>query len=211
MINERMTFRLKYGKEQEAAAVWVSMNEMMPQGTGPRDVHHRIYKNLTGRTNCITQDFLIRSLADHNPMLYYWKINPKVQEAYAKFVELCESSIRDVFNIECEEGNVKNFKDMIMQRNTFRLQYGKARDSITLWKALLEEVKTSDGPHSRMMTDVTGESYTLVVEAYFKSLSDIKPREDFWMANEKMNELYQKFIPFCHHSDREYFLVEYDI
>src|SRR6185436_17975384 len=126
------------------------------------------------------------------------------------FVQLCDSSIREIFNIECEAGTIKNFKDLIMERNTFRLCFGKARDSIALWKAIVDEVKNSDGPYLRMMTDVAGESYTLEVEAYFKSVNDINLRQDFWVGNEKMNALYQKFIPLCYMSERNYFLVDYD-
>src|SRR5205809_489361 len=113
MINERMTFRLKFGKEKEAVGVWTEMLEAFPESRAPRDVHFRNCINLTGRTNCLTQDFLIKSLSEHNPMMYYWKINPKVQEAYGKFIQLCDTSMREIFNIECEAGSVKNFKDMI--------------------------------------------------------------------------------------------------
>ena len=210
MINERMTFRLEYGQEKEATAIWTQMNEAFPEIPGSRDVHFRHYINLTSRTNCITQDFLIKSLNDHNPMMYYWKINPKIQEAYGKFVELCDTSMREIFNIECEAGSVKNFKDMIMERNAFRLSFGKARESIALWKEIIDEVKTTGGPYLRLMTDITGESYTLEVEAYYKSMSDLKPKQDFWMANEKTNSLYEKFIALCYMAERNYFLVDYD-
>jgi len=211
MINERMTFRLKFGKEEEAKATWTRMNELFPETNRPRDVRYRIYTNLTGRVNCITQDFMIKSLTDHNPMMYYWKINVKVQEEYAKFVTLCDTSVREMWNVEHEVGSSKNFKGMIMQQNIFRLNFGKARDSIAIWKEILDESKTADGPDLRMMTDIIGESYSLTVDAYFPNMTDLKPRSEFWRANDKMKSLYEKFTPLCYMSERNYFLVDFDL
>lgn len=61
-----------------------------------------------------------------------------------------------------------------------------------------------------MMTDIVGPSYTLEVEAYFSSMQQINPRRSFWMMNDKLSGLHQKFIPFCSNAQREYFLVEHD-
>jgi len=159
----------------------------------------------------LVQDLALKSINDHNPLMYYWTINPRVQELYRQFVELCDSSNRDMFKVECEVGNIKNFAGMICERHTFHLHFGKAKDSIALWKEILDEGKIAGIPYLRMMTDVVGPSYTLVVEAYYPRMSDLVPKITFWATNEKMKSLHQKFIPLCASAERDFYSVDHDI
>jgi hypothetical protein len=212
MINERMTFYLKYGFESEALKMWKGMNEAINENSaGPRDINVIVNTCLSGRTNTISQDILLKSLNDHNPVMYYWKINPKVQEAYARFVTTCDSSKREIFNIEYEKGIIKNLQGMVAQRNTFQLHYGKAKDSIAIWKEMIDEGINMGLQYLRLMTDVVGQNYILEAECYFPDMCEIKPRSEFWLQTEKMKLLYEKFIPLCKHAERSYLAVEADL
>ena len=211
MINERMTFWLKYGKETEAFDLWKSVLEIRPIVNTSREARARMYKPLSGRAHTVVQDFLIKSLNDHNPMMYYWVTSGKVQEIYKQFVELCDSSTREMFKIEHETGNIKDFRNIVSERNAFRLQYGKAKESIALWKEMMDEAALIGGPHLRLMTDVVGPSYSLEVEAFYPDAAEVKTGKNFWDANDKLKALHQKFIPLCVHGERNYFQVQYDM
>ncbi|MFI5134958.1 MAG: hypothetical protein ACHQD9_03795, partial [Chitinophagales bacterium] len=72
MIIERMTFNLKYGKEEESAGIWKEMLNSFPLSEGSRDIHARVYTSLTGRVSTVIQDLILKSINDHNPLMYYW-------------------------------------------------------------------------------------------------------------------------------------------
>jgi hypothetical protein len=99
---------------------------------------------------------------------------------------------------------------MIIERNEFRLKFGKAREAIALWKELMEAGKGMGDkvPMMRLLTDISGPSYTIVTEIFLNSINDVGPKNYIWMTNEKYQEVYHKFIPLCESSDRTYFRIE---
>ena len=101
---------------------------------------------------------------------------------------------------------------MIIERNTFQLKFGKAKESIAIWKEMLEIMKNQGNhPEIRLMTDLSGKAYTLTLEMRLKSFMDIGPKTYSWMTNEATQALYQKFIPLCDSAHREYCRVEMEI
>jgi hypothetical protein len=101
---------------------------------------------------------------------------------------------------------------VIVERNTFRLKFGKAKESIALWKEIMEDAKKHENPpQMRMMTDLSGTSYTLVVEMMLKSFMDINPKNYVWVTNPVTQDLYHRFIPLCDSATREYFKIEMEI
>jgi hypothetical protein len=99
---------------------------------------------------------------------------------------------------------------MIIERNEFRLKFGKAKEAIAIWKEIIESGKgiSEKMPEMRIMTDISGEAYTLIVEMQLKNFSDINPKNYVWVTHQKFQELYQKFIPLCESSHRTYFNIE---
>ena len=99
---------------------------------------------------------------------------------------------------------------MIIERNIFHLKFGKAKESIAIWKEILESAKTSDitKQEMRLMSDISGPAYTLVVEVHIKSYVDINPKNLLWATHPRFQELYQKFIPLCDRAHREYYRIE---
>ncbi|MFI5135156.1 MAG: hypothetical protein ACHQD9_04845, partial [Chitinophagales bacterium] len=201
---------LKYGKEEESAGIWKEMLNSFPLSEGSRDIHARVYTSMTGRVSTVIQDLILKSINDHNPLMYYWVINTKVQELYRNFIQLCDSSSRDMFKIEREVGSVKNYDGTITECNIFHLQFGKAKDSLAIWNEILDEVQNVGGPPLRMMTDIVGPSYTLIIEATHQRLTDISPKIEFWFGNEKLKSLHQKFMPLVANAERDYLLVDYN-
>jgi hypothetical protein len=100
---------------------------------------------------------------------------------------------------------------MIIERNVFQLKFGKAKEAIAIWKEILEVSKSSselNKPQMRLMSDISGSAYTLVLEMHLNSYMDINPKNAAWVTNEKFRELYQKFIPLCDSAQREYYKIE---
>jgi hypothetical protein len=102
---------------------------------------------------------------------------------------------------------------MIIERTEFRLKFGKAKEGIALWKELLEEAKKSDSgfPSLRMLSDLSGPSYTLILEMQLKSFTNINPKNYVWVTTPKFQELYQKFIPLCDSAHRTYLNIEMEV
>ena len=96
---------------------------------------------------------------------------------------------------------------MIIERNKFHLNFGKAKEGIAAWKQILEVAKDHN-LHARLMTDVTGESYLLIVDIFLKNWNDINPKNYYWATDEKFSALYEQFKPLCHFAEREYFKIE---
>src|SRR5260221_14602043 len=99
---------------------------------------------------------------------------------------------------------------MIIERNVFHLHFGKAKEAIALWREILNESKKSNAnvPEMRLLSDVSGPAYTVVVELHLKSFTDLNPKNAVWSTTPKFQELYQKFIPLCESAHREYYKIE---
>jgi len=99
---------------------------------------------------------------------------------------------------------------MVIQRNIFHLKFGKAKESIEIWKEILEAIKKShhQSPEMRLLSDLSGDAYTLEVEVHLKSFMDINPSQAIWATTAGFQELDEKFKPLCESAEREYFKIE---
>ena len=99
---------------------------------------------------------------------------------------------------------------MIVIRNVFRLKFGKTREAVALLKegiAIQKRVLGDKDFSTRLLTDVTGPFYTLVLELTAPSLATFEaagPRmfgDKDWQAN------YQKVSPLVESGYREVFTI----
>jgi hypothetical protein len=99
---------------------------------------------------------------------------------------------------------------MIVVRNVFQLKFGKAKEAVTLVKegmAIQRRALTGVDFSTRVLTDVTGPFYTLVLELTVPNLGAFEsfaPRlfgDKDWQAN------YQKLAPLVESGYREVFTV----
>ena len=81
---------------------------------------------------------------------------------------------------------------MVVIRNVFRLKFGKAREAVALFKegiAIQKRVGAGSDVTTRLLTDVTGPFYTVVLEITVPSLAAFEadaPRimgDKDWQAN----------------------------
>ena len=96
---------------------------------------------------------------------------------------------------------------MIVVRNVFRLKFGKAKDA----KALIQEgaalMKKHENVTPRLLTDVTGEFYTLVMEMEYENLAAFEKMAKENMGTKEVAEWYQRFVPLVDSGSREIFMV----
>jgi hypothetical protein len=98
---------------------------------------------------------------------------------------------------------------MILVRNVFRLKFGKARDAVAVMTESIAEMKRlghGDAP-PRLLTDLTGPYYTLVMESVFPSLASMEQAASKVMGDKQWQAGYQKFVPLVESGYREIFTI----
>ena len=95
---------------------------------------------------------------------------------------------------------------MIIVRDVFTLKFGKAKEA----RALMQESRkmmAEQSENSRVLFDLVGPSYTMVLENSYDSLSHFEKSLSEIFAKPEWREWYQKFTPVVERSYREIFSV----
>jgi hypothetical protein len=97
---------------------------------------------------------------------------------------------------------------MTVIRNVFRLKFGKAREAVALFKENVAIQKRAGAPFSaRILTDVTGPFYTVVLELTAPNLAAFETEGPKFMASQEFQANYQKLVPLVESGHREIFTI----
>ena len=97
---------------------------------------------------------------------------------------------------------------MLLVRDVFRLKYGQARPALALFKESKDLMKQLGmSMPMRVLTDVTGPAYTLVLETTHPDLAAFEAQGRKIMGNDQWHAWYQKFTPFVESGYREIFTI----
>ena len=97
---------------------------------------------------------------------------------------------------------------MIVIRNVFRLKFGKAKEAVALVKeAVAIQKRAGAGFTARVLTDVTGPFYTVVLELSVPSVSAWESEAPKFMADKDFQANYQKMVPLVESGYREIFSI----
>lgn len=96
---------------------------------------------------------------------------------------------------------------MILVRDIFNLKFGKARDAKEIMKEGKELMKKNGLNSGRAMTDLTGKSYTLVLENQYDNLSDYEKKMQNGLGQQEWRDWYQKFVPLVDSASREIYTI----
>lgn len=97
---------------------------------------------------------------------------------------------------------------MIVIRNTFRLKFGKAREAVALFKESIGIQKRLGMNYPvRIMTDLTGSFYTVVLEITVPNLGAYESEVPRYMGDKDFQANYQKIVPLVESGSREVFKV----
>ena len=97
---------------------------------------------------------------------------------------------------------------MVIVRNVFRLKFGKAREAAALMKeAIAIQKRLGVDAGQRLLTDVTGPFYTLVLELTVANLAAAETTLSKVMGDKEFHANYEKFAPLVESGHREIFDV----
>jgi hypothetical protein len=97
---------------------------------------------------------------------------------------------------------------VIVVRNVFQLHFGKAKEGLALLKEGVEIQKRAGADyHHRLLTDLTGPFYTLVLEITLPNVAALEMSAPRAMADKDWQANYQKFSQLVHSGYREIFTV----
>ena len=96
---------------------------------------------------------------------------------------------------------------MILIRDIFQLKFGKAKDAIALLKEGMVLMKKAGHPPDRVLTDLVGKYYTLVMEMTSESLASFEASMKQAFKDDAFEKWYQKFVPLVESGHREVFNI----
>ena len=99
---------------------------------------------------------------------------------------------------------------MIVVRNVFRLKFGKAKEAVALMKeglAIQNRVMAGQDFSTRVLTDVTGPFYTLVLEITVPNLAAFESNAPKLFGNKEWQDHYQKVGALVESGYREVFSI----
>jgi len=97
---------------------------------------------------------------------------------------------------------------MIVVRNSFRLKFGAAREGVAIMKeGLAIQKRAGVDVQQRLLTDLTGEFYTLVLELTLPNLGALESTMSKVMNDKAWQANYQKFTALVEAGHREIFNV----
>jgi hypothetical protein len=82
---------------------------------------------------------------------------------------------------------------VILVRSTFRVKFGRMKDALALMKEGEKAMTAISQKRQRLLTDVTGEFYTLVLETEYESLAEFEKLGAEMMRAPAWRDWYQKF------------------
>lgn len=101
---------------------------------------------------------------------------------------------------------------MIVARNVFQLKFGKAREALAVMKeGLAIQKRLSSDASYRLLTDLTGPHYTLILEVTVPNLAAMEATLPRVFGDKDFQANYQKLVPLVESGHREiYTVVDFD-
>ena len=97
---------------------------------------------------------------------------------------------------------------MILVRDVFQIKFGKMKEAIAAWKDIGNAFDNSAlKGQRRLLTDLVGTYYTLVLESTFESLSEWEEFGRNTMVKEEWRKKYQDAVALTESGYREIFNI----
>jgi len=97
---------------------------------------------------------------------------------------------------------------MIVVRNVFHLKFGKAREAVAAMKeGVAIQKRLGVDVNQRLLTDLTGSFYTLVLELTLPNLAVLETTLSKVMSDKDFHANYEKLVPLVESGHREIFNV----
>lgn len=97
---------------------------------------------------------------------------------------------------------------MIVVRDVFRVRFGQMKDAVASIQTLSSTLEQAGESFPfRVLTDVSGPFYTLVLESSFDNLASYESQMQSMFAKSEWKDWYQSFLPFITDGQREMFKI----
>jgi hypothetical protein len=97
---------------------------------------------------------------------------------------------------------------MIIVRNVFRLKFGKTKEAVALLKeGIAIQKRAGVEMHQRIMTDLVGTFYTLVLELTVPNMATLEANMPKVMGDKDWHAVYEKFSAVVESGHREIFTI----
>jgi hypothetical protein len=99
---------------------------------------------------------------------------------------------------------------MLLIRNVFHLKFGKAREATALLKeglAIQKKALAGVDFSTRLLTDVTGPNYTVVLELTMPNLATYEANAPKLFSDKDWQAHYQKMVPLVESGHREIYSI----
>ncbi len=96
---------------------------------------------------------------------------------------------------------------MILVRDIFHLKFGKAREAKELIKKGKEITSDSGYKLGKTLMDLTGKSYTMVLETEFENLGEFEKTLQEVFSQKDWQKWYQQMVPLVDNASREIYTV----
>ena len=97
---------------------------------------------------------------------------------------------------------------MVVVRNVFRLKFGKAREALAIMKeGMAIQKRAGVDVQPRLLTDLTGPFYTLVLELTVPNLGTFESYTPKLFGDKEWQASYQKMTPLVESGYREVFTI----
>ncbi len=96
---------------------------------------------------------------------------------------------------------------MIQVREVFQLRFGKAREAVELAREGVAIERKFGSSDARILTDLTGEYYTLVLEADYEDLASFEDSLRRTTESPEFREWYPRFAALARGGRREIYRV----
>jgi hypothetical protein len=97
---------------------------------------------------------------------------------------------------------------MILVRDIFQLKFGRAKEAIELLKQNMGNIQNQKGRGpDRLLTDLTGQFYTLVMETTFDDMADYEQSLHKVFESSDWQKGYKKFAELIESGRREIFTI----
>jgi hypothetical protein len=93
---------------------------------------------------------------------------------------------------------------MILVRQVFHAKYGRGDELVALFKQVLQQLP---GTRGRLLTDLSGQFFTLVVELEAASLGEWEKGFGEAMRDQSMGEIFGKTIDLIDSGHREFYTI----
>jgi hypothetical protein len=97
---------------------------------------------------------------------------------------------------------------MIVVRNVFQLKFGKAREALAVMKeGVAIQKRLAPEGSARLLTDLTGRHYTLVLEMTLPNLAALEAMAPRIFGDSEFQANYHKMVPLVESGHREVFTI----